>query len=242
MPTLLENINLFLFNISGDTETKFPVIIKEKTDNKKTGPVSVTMASQATCPTTCPWFRSGCYAESGPMGIHTKRLTNNPITDPLAISYAQARGVLGLSGKSPLRLNIVGDFPTDECVEIIGQAAEEYSKKCGSKVWAYTHAITKRKHWKNVSVLRSCENLEQVEKAFEDGFAAALVVKEFIHTKAYKLNNNLIGIPCPQQNGKTENCKSCKLCFNDNYLRENRKVILFASHGTAKKKMLTVLQ
>jgi hypothetical protein len=206
------------------------------------------MVSQASCPSTCPWFKSGCYAESGPQGIHTNRLNKSDVTNVNDIANLHASAIDSLSGKNDLRINIVGDLTTDSCVTVVADAITRYRLKSHRKykVWAYTHAITKRSSWgKDVSVLRSCENLEQVAKAFNDDFAAAMVVDTYESTSAYTLTdkkgNSFVGIPCPATTKADISCKSCRLCMNEDKLKKLNRVILFAAHGTGKKKMLPVL-
>ena len=44
--------------------------------NRKTGPMAISMSPKATCPATCPLRRNGCYAEYGLLGWHWDRLSN----------------------------------------------------------------------------------------------------------------------------------------------------------------------
>lgn len=217
----------------------------ENSSNRKlsvAGKVSVTMVSQASCPTTCPFYKSGCYAESGPQGIHTSRLNKSEEKDVLQIAKEEAKAILALTGKNNLRLHVVGDCTTDDSAKEVSSAAEIHMSKNNKKVWTYTHAHNvERKSWGKVSVLRSCENITQVKKATEEGFASCIVVSEFKKNTAYKLDNEYTGIPCPQQTGKAADCESCKLCWNDIKLHKSKRVILFSAHGTGKKKMLPVI-
>jgi hypothetical protein len=58
-----------------------------KSRNVKTGPIPVSTSTRKTCPDSCPFKNNGCYAESGPLAIHWKavtqgkRLTNIAHTD-----------------------------------------------------------------------------------------------------------------------------------------------------------------
>lgn len=212
----------------------------EHSRNMKIGEVSATYVSQSSCPTTCPFRNSGCYAESGHVGIQTHRLNRSTISDPVEIAQAEADEIRKLTGRFPLRLHVVGDCTSDEAADIVSMAASEHKRKFNQPAWTYTHAHNvKRTSWKDISVLRSCEDMEQVEQAFEDGYAAAMVVPEFKQDTAYPLNEDTVGIPCPQQTGRAANCLSCKLCMNDAKLRESRRVILFAAHGTSKKRVVS---
>ncbi len=212
-----------------------PVIAVEKSQNAKIGTVSATYVSQSSCPRSCPFFGNGCYAEQGLTGIHTKKLNKSTVTDLVEIAEAEAKGIRGLSGKYPLRLHVVGDCTTDECASIVSSAADEYAEIEGSPVWTYTHAHnTRRESWGKVSVLRSCENMEQVKQATEDGFASAMVVSEFDKETSYDIGDGYRGIPCPQQTGKAKTCVDCGLCQRDAKLRDAKLVVLFAAHGSRK--------
>jgi hypothetical protein len=41
-----------------------------KSGNEKTGTMPVSTTSRHTCPSSCPLKGNGCYADSGPLGIH----------------------------------------------------------------------------------------------------------------------------------------------------------------------------
>lgn len=238
MPIPLTNVNL--------PTAKSPVIIMEKSGDRKIGKgiCSATHVSQHSCPTTCPLFNQGCYAEQGQQGIHSRRLNANDITDPLEISRIEAEGIKTLSGKLDLRLHIVGDCITDEGAELLAEAAEQHIAKHGKRVWTYTHGITKRKSWGKISVLRSVQNLEEIEQASADGYASALLVPEFKEDKPYDLGNGFVGVPCLHQTGKAPDCVTCGLCTKDELLHKKNRVILFSAHGSMKntiKQNLTVI-
>lgn len=43
--------------------------------NKKTGPIPVSTSSAETCPDSCPFREKGCYALSGPLALHWRKVT-----------------------------------------------------------------------------------------------------------------------------------------------------------------------
>lgn len=216
----------------------------EVSSNAKTGPVSTTMASQASCDPTCPFRKSGCYAESGPQGIHTARL-NKAEADhsPEAIAKAEAEAIDGLSGQRDLRLHVVGDCSTTATARIVAEAAERHTAKAGKSVWTYTHSwrTVERKAWGKVSVLASVETVDDARKAMARGFAAAMVVESFGTTKAAPLADDVKGIPCPAQTRDDVTCQRCQLCWKDGALLDRRAVILFAAHGSGQKKIRRAL-
>ncbi|MBS1722551.1 MAG: hypothetical protein JSS66_06030 [Armatimonadetes bacterium] len=177
------------------------------------------------------------------MSLHTKRLNESDVTDPVEVARLEAEAIEKLSGRFPLRLHVVGDSPTAECARLVSAAADKHTKKKGQPVYTYTHAHdVPREAWGGVSVLRSCEKLDQVRKALDDGYGAAMVVPEFQSDKAYPIADDLVGIPCPEMTGKAASCEACGLCMKADKLREGRKVILFAAHGSRKKMVTNNLQ
>ena len=173
------------------------------------------------------------------MGIHTSRLNKSLITSPEEIATAEANSIRKLTGKLPLRLHVVGDATTDTSAKILSEAAEEYIQKHNSPVWTYTHGNTQRASWGSISVLKSCHSPEQAVAAMKQGFATSMVVDSFKSNKLTKLNvsgEEIKLLPCPEQTGVKNSCKDCGLCMRDNYLRKNKIVILFQTHGSGKNK------
>jgi hypothetical protein len=212
----------------------------EKTKNVKTGAVAVTYASQQSCPRSCPLYGNGCYAESGPLGMISRRL-NKAATEqaatPVNIATAEAAIIRGMSGKKPLRLHVVGDCRTEEATRIVSQAAAEYRAKGGQAVWSYTHAwrLVPRVAWGDVSILASCETLTAVKKAQARGYATAMVVDHHPEDGRATVVDGQKLIPCPQQTRPGVTCASCRLCFDDQKLLERKATITFAIHGSQKK-------
>lgn len=205
----------------------------EVSENRKLGKVSATYVAQQSCPKSCPFYKSGCYAESGMVGCQTARLNRDAAeltSYQLAQNEAQAIDVL--PGELPLRLHVVGDCRTSRAARVVSSAAVRYRSKHGRPVWTYTHAWRKvvRSAWRSVSVLASCETAAQVRQAWRREYACAMVVAEHASDKAYFLENLKV-VPCPQQTGRVSSCADCKLCFDDARLREIGVVIAFEAHG-----------
>lgn len=208
---------------------EIPVIAVPKSKNKKVGLAAATYVGQATCPSACPLYRNGCYAESGPMGIHTSRLNASPTTDPLVIARREAEEIDALPGTLPLRVHVVGDCPTPESARIVGAAMARYQERSGQPAWTYTHAWREIDHadWNGATVLASCETVEQVHDARARGYATALVVESF-----GGLPRGQGMVKCPNQiNGTT--CVDCGLCLNPQ-LGTYGITIVFETHGARK--------
>jgi len=210
----------------------------EVSGNQKIGPVSATMTSQASCPRYCPFIESGCYAMTGPQGWQTAKLNRSTVTDPVEIAKAEAAAIGTLSAARPLRLHVVGDCTSNETARILADAVCQYKRR-GKRnhgvepaTWTYSHSWPDigRRSFGPISVLASCESARQVQTARKKGYAAALVVDYFRSDKAYTVDGVKV-VPCPQQTGRSENCMSCKLCWNDGRLRKIGVTIGFRAHG-----------
>ena len=207
----------------------------EKSANSKTGPVSVTYAPIQSCPKTCPFLNSGCYAQQGHCGIHLNRLNKaaeaEKVTRPIDIAKKEAEAISNLKGDKPLRLHIVGDCKTSQAAEIVAKAAAEYTAKNGQPVWTYTHAWKDipRDKWGSISVFASCETIDEAKHAMKRGYAASMVrLKPFKRPFAWE---DVILIPCLEMN-KGVKCDKCKLCFKDQRALDKKKVICFFPHGS----------
>ena len=210
--------------------------------NDKVGKVATTQVSQFTCDnlgTPCPFRHAGCYGESGRVAMTSRVLEmasmalGETIT-LLDIARAEADAIDTLKGNRPLRLHIVGDCPTDSGATLVSLAAERYMDRGGHPVWTYTHGWREvaRSSWGRVSVLASCESVEDLDKARGLGYACSMVVES--HGEAvrpYKLSNGMTAIPCREQVGVSESCTSCRLCFKDDVLKRTGAVIVFETHG-----------
>lgn len=221
------------------------VIAVEKTLNQKTGPVSVTHVAQDACPSSCPFIKSGCYAEQGIQGMHTRRLNRaarrarelGAELDRRDLAREEARAILSrLSGKRDLRLHVVGDCATPSAAEVIGRAVDAYRAKYGRRVWTYTHAWrdVPRAAWRGTSVLASVESIGAAKDALAAGYAPALVVSKFGTDKATVIDGVRV-IPCPAQTQQDVQCVDCRLCWDADALQNRGACIAFEAHGSGAK-------
>mgnify|MGYP001613332332 CR=1 FL=1 len=193
----------------------------------------VTMASQASCPLSCPLLGAGCYAEAGPQGIHTARL-NKASGTPEAIARAEAEAIASLPDDAQavcLRLHVVGDCVTAEAASTVAEAAEAWAVRNDATAYGYTHAWrdVPREAWRSVSILASVETMAEAREAIEAGYAPAIVVAEHTEKRARVVDSVRV-IPCPNQT-RDVTCDECRLCFNAEALHKRRAVIAFEAHG-----------
>jgi len=202
--------------------------------NTKTGPVSATYASQESCPDSCPFLGSGCYGESGRVGIHTARINKSPL-GALAVAKEEAAAIDEMSGLLDLRVHVVGDCSTDEAASIVGEAAGRFMKrKRPTSAWTYAHAwdVIKRASWGAMSVLASCHTKAEVKEAMAKGYAASITTAK-MPEKTFT-EDGVTYVPCVEQT-KGITCVECRLCFDDARLLKKKIVIVFELHTAAKK-------
>jgi len=210
------------------------------TDNAKLGKIATTYAGFHTCPSDCRMKRNrACYGMSGPVGWHMRRLAEIQRTrkeSHIATAKGEARMIRALRRVTPIRLHTAGDCKSPEAATIVSKASEEFMQRTGQPVYTYTHAWRNvpRASWGEVSVLASAESMDDVKKAFTKGYAVALAVNAHESPKSQLVDGFKL-LPCPAQTGRVENCKKCKLCMKDKFLRKARVVITLAAHGPTRK-------
>lgn len=209
---------------------------------------------QASCPRDCPLMGEGCYAELGPVGIHSHRLDKEAEgMSPLEAARAEAKAIDSSykGGDVPkgrdLRLHVAGDSRTIMGTRVLNKAVARWKRRGGGSVWSYTHAWkhVPREEWSNVSILASVNHVGEVEAARAQGYAPAIVVSEFAGDKAFQLDGcDTKFIPCPAQT-RDIGCTDCRLCFNADRLHQGNFGIAFSVHGARKnnvKRHLNVIQ
>lgn len=214
---------------------KNPVIVTTQTQAKKLGNCAATYVSQATCP-FCVFKGAGCYAEAGVFQSTTYRLNNSRVTDPIEIAKIEAAKIDELTEPRDLRVHVVGDCATAAAAEIVGAAMVRFEARTGRRAWTYTHAWmdVPVDAWKGARVMASCETLEHVREATAMGYAAAIVVPEYLNGDRAYLSENVRIVPCPYET-RGVTCDKCRLCMRPENLKKTGAVIAFKSHATKAK-------
>lgn len=222
-----------------------PAIAVPITDDSKTGKISATWASMATCPSDCPYLLKvdpatgklipgDCYTLNYPAVFTTNRLNRSTVKDIIKIALCEAQAIDGLPGTRVLRVHILGDCPTDATARIVSSAMLRYQARSGYLAYTYTHAwrVVSIKSWQGANVLASCENVTDVRAARKRGYAAAIVVQDFPSEKVYKLDGEDIA-PCPHATRGIK-CVDCGLCFDSAKLSKLKLTIGLKASGKLK--------
>ena len=206
--------------------------------NAKTGPIAVSTSSRATCSPSCPFFENGCYAESGPLLLHWRKVTEGARGVSFKAFTEQLRK---LESGRLFRHNQAGDLP-----HTMGRISRSFVKSIVAsvkhlKAFTYTHHDVKL--GENLSLLRyanrngftinvSTESESAADDAISAGLPAVLVAPgDETRTTWHTPAGNTV-LVCPAQRSDTTTCADCKLCHH----RGRRVVIAFLAHGTGKRK------
>ena len=206
--------------------------------NVKTGPIAVSTSSRATCSPSCPFFENGCYAESGPLLLHWRKVTEGirGVNFPSFLLNLRS-----LESGRLFRHNQAGDLP-----HTTGRISRTFIKRMVEsvkhlKAFTYTHHDVKL--GENLSLLRyanrngftinvSTENEAAADDAIAAGLPAVMVANSEESRTTWHTKAGNVVLVCPAQRSDTKTCADCKLCHH----RVRRVVIAFLAHGTGKRK------
>jgi hypothetical protein len=228
--------------------------------NVKTGPIAVSTTSRDSCPKTCPFMGSGCYAEAGPMVMHWNTL-DTPKGQERPNSSKKGRGVdldtftaqlRTLPRRSSFRHNQAGDLAhTDGLINT--EHVFSITAACKARnlnAFTYTHHDTGHK-WNRDAIATmnasgftvnlSTETLEGADKAAALNIGPVCVtLTEDQAPEGTKTLQTPAGRPvtvCPAQTVDGMTCAQCMLCAKV----DRRAIVGFIVHGTGKAKARKVI-
>ena len=215
-----------------------------KSKNEKTGNIPVSTTTAKACPSTCPFNnKNGCYAESGPLAIHWRKVTEgergtdwNTFCDSVS-NFPEGQ---------LWRANQAGDLPHNN-----GKVSRRLVRKLvdankGRKGFGYTHhlphlgdnsRIIKHANKNGFTINLSANNLSNADEMKALGIAPVVTVLpstvngDETPTVLTPQGNKVV--VCPATYRDNVNCASCGLCQ-----KSNRSCIVgFPAHGSMKKRV-----
>ena len=211
------------------------VHITARSGNAKTGPIPVTTTERASCPTTCPFYDKGCYAKSGPLAIHWRKVSDGERgTDWQGLTSF----VKSLPERQLWRHNQAGDLPHTNG-QINGSLLGELVRaNKGRRGFTYTHhkldvgfntwyIATANQLGFTVNV--STESKDDAVAAFNKGLPTVCVVPSD-HPDSV-VHDDTLFVTCPAQQRDDITCAECGLCSQS----RRTCVVMFKAHGNAKK-------
>jgi hypothetical protein len=220
----------------------YQVHLTLKSRNEKVGPIPVSTTSAKTCPSDCPFKKSGCYADGGPLALFWGKVTREEAGTDWDSFCGQ---VAALPEGQLWRHNQAGDLPGN------GQAIDRealdrlVTANAGKKGFTYTHynpaiennaGMIKHANMLGFTVNMSGNTIAHADKLAALNIGPVVCVVPEDHPEKSQTPEGRSVVVCPEQTGKAKSCAECKLCQ-----KVDRAVIVaFRAHGVSKKKAIAI--
>jgi hypothetical protein len=211
--------------------------------NSKTGPIPVSTTERDSCPPTCSFYASGCYAKGGPLGIHWSQVSKGK----RGSNWAEFLEDLKTLPKGQLwRHNQAGDLPGKGlriAAKLLGQLVDVNAQR-KLKGFTYTHkpltpsnaAAIADANLRGFVINLSADSLAEADEKYNTGLGPVVVVlpidaetgKRYVTPQGHKV------VTCPATiQGSDLTCARCQLCA----IPDRKSIIGFPAHGVAKRKV-----
>lgn len=209
--------------------------------NKKTGPIPVSTTEEKSCPTTCPLFGNGCYANAGPLGLHWRKVSSG---ERGLSSWGEFCDTIAKLPKRQLwRHNQAGDLPHHDGVIDMDKVLDLVIANSGRRGFTYTHhdmtdahnrAVVSVANRRGFTVNVSANNVDEAVKFKQETAApvVSIVPPEFWGDDKVVKRDGVAFVRCPAEYDKSVSCATCAACA----VPDRKSVIGFTVHGTSKKK------
>jgi hypothetical protein len=205
--------------------------------NAKTGPIPVSTSAATTCPEACPFKKSGCYADSGPLAIHWSKVTSGKRGIDWLSFIKQVRS---FPAGQLWRHNQAGDLPGVGDKVDAKALRELVDANAGKRGFTYTH---KPLSLGNLSAIRSANkrgfvvnlsanSVPHADRLAKTGLPVAAVVPQNSPDRFTTPEGNRVVI-CPAQRVDGLSCDKCRLCAKGN----RGFIVGFKPHGTGAKRV-----
>lgn len=211
------------------TEGDVRVTFVERSGNKKTGRIPVSMTSSETCPPSCTWFNSGCYGEASFMRHHWSNVPKRGLT-----WREFCARVAALPDGTIWRHNEVGDLPGEgehvDAAKLIALVAANRGKRGFTfthKLGAAATALARRATESGFVVNLSADNPDIADSLAARGLgpiAVTLPVDE--RRPNFRTAGGHTVVVCPATRTDVK-CKTCGLCA----VATRKSFVGFPAHG-----------
>lgn len=207
----------------------------QKSGNKKTGAIPVTISPSNTCPGSCPFKKAGCYADIGPLLIHWMAVDNNR-----GLTWDQfCKKISELEPGTVWRHNQAGDLPGQGNTIDRTALRDLVTANLGRRGFTYTHKPLTQK---NISAIKSANargftinlsanNLEHADQLAQQAVAPVVVVLPETQTANTTTPDGRKVIVCPATQRDDVTCKTCQLCA----ISTREAIIGFPAHGVRRR-------
>ena len=212
--------------------TKYHLTLKSS--NVKVGKIPVSTTSADSCPTTCAFYNKGCYAKSGPLAIHWRK-----VGEDRGISQDQFLSLITeLPSGQFWRHNQAGDLPhTDGRIDsdFLSKLVEANKDKKG---FTYTHhktdninlAMIRGANHKGFTINLSGNDMDHAVKLSATGLPVVAVIPSTVKETHFEHKGKKF-LTCPATYRDHMTCDKCRLCQK----ADRKYIVAFPAHGTQKK-------
>lgn len=234
-----------------------------KSGNAKTGPIPVTTTSADTCPHACPLAGSGCYADSGPLAMHWRAVSNGTRGGSL---QALCDSLRALPDRQIWRDNQAGDQAGDghrldrdalnakreAAAHTRGFSYTHYPMLAGdarrggaddaARVARHNRETIARHHARGgYAINLSANSVAHADRLAELAIAPVVVVLPASvdgreNCKIRTPGGRLV-VVCPATYRDDVTCASCGICASRN---PKRPIVGFPAHGNTKRRASTI--
>ncbi|CAB4126189.1 hypothetical protein UFOVP68_51 [uncultured Caudovirales phage] len=209
-----------------------------KSRNAKTGPIPVSTSTADTCPTVCPFNSgNGCYAASGPLALHWRKVTDGRSGASYAALLDQ---IAALPDGQLWRHNQAGDLAGIGDALDVDALDALTAANVGRRGFTYTHkpltTAAERDAVARANANGFTVNLSGNDLAHADALADLAIAPVVVVLPADATQNTVTPAGrkvtvCPATIRDDISCVDCQLCAR---LRD--AIVGFPAHGTSKRK------
>lgn len=214
-----------------------------KSRNEKVGPIPVSTTESKSCPTACPFKKSGCYADGGPLALFWGKVDRGQA----GVSWAEFCDQVSALPEGQLwRHNQAGDLPTIDGVHINAQELEALTNaNQGRKGFTYTHHdmaniwnrdLVKQTNAQGFTINLSGNNLAHADQLADLAVGPVVAVVAEDHPEQSLTPAGRKVVVCPEQTGKAKSCATCALCQK----ADRAVIVAFRAHGVSKRKAIAI--
>ncbi len=207
--------------------------------NAKTGPIPVSTTSAKTCPPSCPFNNGGgCYAGSGPLAMHWRKVTARERGSNWKAFCGQ---IASLPEGTLWRHNQAGDLCGEGETVNRAELRQLVRANAGRRGFTYTHktnraqslAAIRQANAEGFTVNLSANSLPHADQLARTGAGPVVVVLPSDATRNTFTPEGRKVVVCPATIRDGVTCATCQLCA-----KGARSVIIgFPAHGTSARKV-----
>jgi len=213
------------------TGTGYKVSFSLRSNNRKTGPIPVSMTDRASCPTSCALHENGCYAEQHWTRVHWDNVAKT------GMSWKMFCEEIALLPPGTLwRHNEAGDLPGkgDE-LDFQALAALVLANR-GRRGFSFTHKNSLASDWRAIdsanrngfTINLSADSLVEADYLASLRVGPVAVTVEHDAPLRLKTPAGRRVVICPAQTEAHLTCLTCQLCA----MPKRKAIVGFRAHGT----------